>query len=288
MDFTEKSVLPRIESNYSMLTQVEKTVADFFMNNTEKQDFSARAISRLLSVSEASLSRFAKKCGFSGYREFIFEYSQSMTEIPEQITLSAKKVFSAYQNLLNKAYNLMDENQINRIASWIDDANRVFAAGKGSSGLVAREMASRFLRIGIDIRVVDEMDSVKIQPAIMKENDVAVGLSLSGKSKEIHDFLRHAKEKNVRTILITSVNRESCKAYCDEILLVPSLGRLDYGRIISPQFPMLVMTDMLYTSCMAIDAGRHSSIHEQTLVLLGRNDPEDHAGAEGSGPESGS
>ena len=71
MDYYVKSVIPIIESNYENFTALEKNIADFFMKNEEKMDFSAKEIAKHLFVSEASLSRFAKKCGFRGYREFI-------------------------------------------------------------------------------------------------------------------------------------------------------------------------------------------------------------------------
>lgn len=50
------------------------------MKNEEKMDFSAKEIAKHLFVSEASLSRFAKKCGFRGYREFIYQYEESFEE----------------------------------------------------------------------------------------------------------------------------------------------------------------------------------------------------------------
>ena len=46
----------------------------------KKMDFSAKEIAKHLFVSEASLSRFAKKCGFRGYREFIYQYEESFEE----------------------------------------------------------------------------------------------------------------------------------------------------------------------------------------------------------------
>ena len=67
MDYYVKSVIPVIESNYENFTALEKNIADFFMKNEEKMDFSAKEIAKHLFVSEASLSRFAKKCGFRGY-----------------------------------------------------------------------------------------------------------------------------------------------------------------------------------------------------------------------------
>ena len=61
MEHFEKSIIPVIESVYPSFTPLERTVADFFIHNTDESDLSARHVSELLYVSEASLSRFAKK-----------------------------------------------------------------------------------------------------------------------------------------------------------------------------------------------------------------------------------
>ena len=42
MDYYVKSVIPIIESNYENFTALEKNIADFFMKNEEKMDFSAK------------------------------------------------------------------------------------------------------------------------------------------------------------------------------------------------------------------------------------------------------
>ena len=48
-----KSVIPVIESNYNKFTTVEKSIADFFINNQKKADFSAKAVASKLFVSGA-------------------------------------------------------------------------------------------------------------------------------------------------------------------------------------------------------------------------------------------
>lgn len=48
MEYYVKSVLPIIESNYENFTPLEKTIADFFIHNREKADFSAKAIAKRL------------------------------------------------------------------------------------------------------------------------------------------------------------------------------------------------------------------------------------------------
>ena len=63
MEYYVKSLVPIIESNYENFTAVEKSIADYFIQNKEQTDMSAKVVAERLFVSEASLSRFAKKCG---------------------------------------------------------------------------------------------------------------------------------------------------------------------------------------------------------------------------------
>ena len=161
MEYYVKSVVPMIESNYDNFTLVERTIADFFIRNRKRLDFSAKAISELLYVSEASLSRFAKKCGYRGYREFMYQYEETFVEKQESMTGNTRMVLNAYQELLNKTYNLVDETQIARIGRYLNQSNRVFVCGIGSSGLTAEEMEFRFMRIGVDIDSIKDADLMR-------------------------------------------------------------------------------------------------------------------------------
>ena len=110
MSLSKRKIIPLIESYYHTFTPLERTIADFFMHNTEEEDLSSRHISGILYVSEASLSRFAQKCGFHGYREFIYEYKQSLTpETEENVPNFEISEFNTYQELLNKATALLDK-----------------------------------------------------------------------------------------------------------------------------------------------------------------------------------
>ena len=73
-----RRTIHRIMDTYNQMTQVERTVADFFLNNTKPVDLASKNLAKLLYVSEATLSRFAKKCGYKGYREFSYEYEREL------------------------------------------------------------------------------------------------------------------------------------------------------------------------------------------------------------------
>lgn len=267
MEYYVKSVVPIIESKYNQFTTMEKNIADFFIGNQKKVDFSAKAIAERLYVSEASLSRFAKKCGYRGYREFIYQYEETLVEKHEPITGNTRMVLNAYQELLNKAYSLVDELQIARINRYLDQAERVFVCGKGSSGYAAGEMELRFMRIGIDIDSIRDTDFMRMQAVFQDRRNLVFGFSISGGTEEVVYLLKEAHKRGAKTVLFTAKDDDSFAGFCTEVVLLPSLKHLNYGNVISPQFPILVMLDIIY-ACNAEDNLKREKMHGNTLKAL--------------------
>ena len=268
MEYYVKSVIPIIESNYDNFTTVEKNIADFFIHNRKKVDFSAKAVSERLFVSEASLSRFAKKCGYRGYREFLYQYEETFVEKQESMTGNTRMVLNAYQELLNKTYSLVDEAQIARIGRYLSQADRVFVCGKGSSGLAASVMELRFMRIGVDIDSLQDSDLMRMQAVFQDKRSLVFGISISGGKEEVLYLLREAHKRGARTILITANNKEIYDQFCTEVVLIPSLKHLNHGNVISPQFPILVMLDIIYSCYVEQDKDEKEILHDNTLRAL--------------------
>lgn len=268
MEYYVKSVVPIIESNYNNFTMVEKNIADFFIHNHEKMDFSAKTVAAKLFVSEASLSRFAKKCGYRGYREFVYQYEETLVEKKESMTRNTRMVLNAYQELLNKTYSLVDEEQIGRIGKYLNQAERVFVCGKGSSGLAASEMELRFMRIGVDIDSLQDSDRMRMQAVFQDKRCLVFGISISGETESVRYLLREAHKRGAKTVMITAQNKDSYAEYCSEVLLLPSLRHLNHGNVISPQFPILVMLDLIYSYYVEQDKPKKESFHDNTLRAL--------------------
>ena len=268
MEYYVKSVVPIIESNYNNFTMVEKNIADFFIHNHEKMDFSAKTVATKLFVSEASLSRFAKKCGYRGYREFVYQYEETLVEKKESMTGNTRMVLNAYQELLNKTYSLVDEEQIGRIGKYLNQAERVFVCGKGSSGLAASEMELRFMRIGVDIDSLQDSDRMRMQAVFQDKRCLVFGISISGETEGVWYLLREAHKRGAKTVMITAQNKDSYAEYCSEVLLLPSLRHLNHGNVISPQFPILVMLDLIYSYYVEQDKPKKESFHDNTLRAL--------------------
>ena len=231
-------------------------------------DFSAKCISELLYVSEASLSRFAKKCGYRGYREFVYQYEETFVEKKESMTGNTRMVLNAYQELLNKTYNLVDEAQVARIGRYLNQSKRVFVCGRGSSGLTAEEMEFRFMRIGVDIDSIKDADLMRMQAVFQDKESLVFGISISGEKEEVLYLLRKAHRRGAKTVLLTAKNKGIFEEFCDEIVLLPSLRHLNHGNVISPQFPVLVMIDIIYSYFVEQDKFAREILHDNTLRAL--------------------
>lgn len=263
-----KSIVPIVEAKYDSLTNAEKNIADFFLTNRDKIDFSAQNVAKKIFVSEASLSRFAKKCGFHGYREFKYQYEKTFAGKSEVVTGNTKKVLNAYQELLNKTYSFVDEAQIARIVNYLFESERVFVCGKGSSGIAAGEMESRFMRIGVDIDSLQDTDRMRMQSVFLNKRYLVCGLTLSGKTPEVLYLLREAHKRGAKTVLFTANDKDVFADFCDEVVLVASLNYLQQGNVISPQFPHLVMLDIIYSFYINSEKYEKAELYGDTLRAL--------------------
>ena len=272
MDEYAKSIIPIIEANYEKYTETERYIADYFLKQARPERLSAELVSKELSVSVASLSRFAKKCGFGGYREFTYEFRNSYVEKSAVEQQQSRLVLETYQNLLNKIYSLLDEGQIHRIVTELKWARRVFVCGRGSSGLAAEEMATRFRWIGIDMTALRDNENMRMQSVFLNRHDLMIGLSLSGTKSEILYMLDRGFRQGARTMLITGKNRQTYEDFCNEVLLVPSLQHLNHGNLISPQFPLLLMIDILYAAYVNDDRMRIEKIQREVQRTLRGNE----------------
>ena len=245
-----------IDLHFEELTELEQEIARYFLQvDTIVDDLSSQQVTQKLHVSQAALTRFAKKCGFTGYREFVFQYqhqaSKPGTHSHKHSPLT-KRVLRSYSNLREQTQDLIDEEQLERVAQLIDDAERVYFFGTGSSGLIAREMKLRFMRLGVVCEALTDQDGFAWTTSIMDENCLVLGFSLSGTTQSVLDSLLDAKEMGAKTILFTSAPNKNSQAYT-ETVLVASHSQSSYIQRISAQLPMLFFIDLIYAYFLEIN-----------------------------------
>ena len=218
-----------IASHEAELTDMERDIAQYFLSSEARQhSLSSSRVTELLHVSKAALTRFSQKCGFSGYREFVYHFNeetknQKQVQEHDELTLS---VLQRYHHISNVTESLVKDSQLDQVAELIDQADRVYFFGIGSSGLVAREMKLRFMRLGVVCEALTDQDGFAWTTSILDSSCLVIGFSLSGSTNSITDSLLDAKEKGALTgTLARGAGKRQTASF-----VFPLCGRSSPGR----------------------------------------------------------
>lgn len=141
----------------------------------------------------------------------------------------------------------------------IEDADRVYFFGIGSSGLVARDMKLRFMRLGVVCEALTDQDGFAWTTSILDKNCLVIGFSLSGQTQSIIDSLIDAKNMGAKTVLVTGQPQKVQKDFT-EILAVALQSKPEFILRISAQFPMLLMIDLIYAFFLEINREKKEKI----------------------------
>ena len=114
------------------------------------------------------------------------------------------------------ADSLSDE-EIDAFQKEILSAGRIYVMGAGRSGLVAKAYAMRLMHLGFTAYVVGET----ITPA-MRQNDLLVIFSGSGRTKTVADIAETGKRLGGRIALITANPESRIGRIADAIVILES------------------------------------------------------------------
>jgi 6-phospho-3-hexuloisomerase len=100
---------------------------------------------------------------------------------------------------IRKSAALLDKAETSTFFRRMLSANRIYVAGAGRSGIIARAFALRLLHLGFDVYVVGETITPALRPA-----DTLVVFSGSGETHTMATFCNTVKELGGSVCLITA------------------------------------------------------------------------------------
>lgn len=210
--------LERIKHLYGKQSKASQKIADYLLANHQKAIYmTVLQMADACGVSEASVVRFCKNIGYSGFNEMKINLAAESDQGGQVIMGDVDptddegtildKVFSQEILALQATLRAVDRDAFSRAVSRIAFANRIEFFACGNTGAIARDASYRFLRVGIDVRVgIDKMDSL-IHASMLRQGDVAIGISHSGSTKATIQMLEQARKNGAVTICITGMQQ---------------------------------------------------------------------------------
>ena len=223
--------LTRIRQYYTALTMSEQRVADYIFQNSQKVlHHSTAELAVNSKVSEATIIRFCQSIGYKGFKEFKVSLAQDLVIpkqfIPEEINSKdsvqdiANKITHSSLKAIKDTNSIIDFQELEKAAEVICKSKHIVFFGVGLSGLIAQEAHLRLARIGIPAYSYTDPHIQAHTAALLKKSDVAVGISLLGKTADILYSLEMAKEVGATIISLTKYYKNPISDLADINLFV--------------------------------------------------------------------
>lgn len=210
-------------------------------------------------VSEATITRFVRKMGFSSLQLFKLTLTEEMVNskkrtiiskdisCDESIMVTANKLLANNITTLEQTVNNLSEEIIAKSVDMLKKAERIFFIGLGNSGFVADDSAYKFMRIGFNAKGVDNSHLIMLHMALLRENDVVVVISHTGESIEIIKAVQLAKQNGTKLIVVTS-NRDSILTkYADICIFYEARESILETGSITTKLTQIFIIDLIYT-----------------------------------------
>ena len=278
------NVLNSISSLYQSLTKTEKKIADVITQSPNVvTQYSLAQLAERLDVGEATLVRFCRTLGFKGFSDFKLAFSIDLAKTQEgrddtvletQILSSddsqtiAHKLQSAINAVMDETINLLDFHQLEVVVEAIRSANKVFLFGVGSSGVTAEEAKNKLMRIGMQVDASGNNHFMYMQVALLRKNDVAIGISHSGYSQETAHALKIAKDNGATTVALTHSMRSPLTEHADFVLVNGNKQGKLQGDSIGTKISQLFVLDLIYALIVQAEQEKATQTKEKTLNVI--------------------
>ena len=201
-----------IRQRYSAMSPTERRIADCILSDPEKaMNSTVVYIAATAKVSEGSVINFSNMLGFKGFSQLKISLAQNISsyntkdefiksDTPKQIM---RKMINQALISFENTYDSIT-TQLQQAVDLILQANKIVIIGIGHSKIIAVDMAIRLMWIGVNAIAEPDPTLAGITVAQLKENDVLIAISNSGRTREIISTVKIAHDVDAKIICLTS------------------------------------------------------------------------------------
>ena len=261
-----KSIILHIRSNYDQMGRGEKKIADRITSNPHSiLPLTISQFAKEVGCGAATLVRFSKRLGFTGYQELKIAIAQEISTLSndrDQISPDDSCYFMFTKRLrdiqvaLQKTRFVLSPASMDAAAKKIMNAKRIVIFGLGNSAAIAHDAQHKFLRVGLNATACSDNHLQSIIASHLNTDCVAIGISHSGRSVDIVHALNLSRMNGATTICVTNHDTSPITEVSDICLYTKSEETQHSILAMSSRIAQLTIFDAIYTYIVANTSSR--------------------------------
>ena len=282
---SDSNPLLKIKAIFNDFTPVEQKVAEFILENPSKVPaMSIKELAVASKSSDASVMRFCKALGFSGYRSFIVGLTLAIADNEEDAGLYTdirpgdsvksvvRNIFRNERQALTDTENILKTTEVEKAVAILGSSEAVHFFGIGASGLVCLDAVQKFRRIGVSSYAHTDFHDQLTSAALLGSKDACVLFTYSGKTKEIQLILKLLKAQNCKIIAVTKLRKTNLLKGADVYLNVLTREVTMRSGATGSRIAMLSIVDILLSCVLSTEYDKYEKKLLKTYEALHTGD----------------
>ncbi|WP_145150752.1 MurR/RpiR family transcriptional regulator [Pseudomonas oryzihabitans] len=251
------TLLQTIQTRIGELNRAERKVAEVILQNPRQATrYTIAALAQAAQVSEPTVNRFCRSLGVSGYPEMKIQLAQSIAsgavyvsqavEANDEPEAYAEKIFSSTIASLDSARQRLDARTVDRAVDLMIQARQIHFFGLGASAPVALDAQHKFFRFNMAVSAHSDVLMQRMLASIAKTGDLFVIISYTGRTRELVDVAKLARDNGASVLGLTASNTPLAKV-CTHSLDIPLPEDTDIYMPMTSRIIQLTVLDILAT-----------------------------------------
>lgn len=252
-----------LRASLPALRPSERRIAEYVAADpTAAVDLTITELAQRCDTSVASVVRFCRSLGYSGYSDFRLALASSVGR--EQLSLSnfgvsdsdisanddaaavVAKIAYHEARAIEATANGIDLATLDTVADLMVAARRIDIYGVASSAIAAADLQQKLHRIGLVSYAWSDVHLALTSAAVLDQDCVAIGFSHSGLTLEVADSLAAARGRGASTVLVTNFPGSPIAAEAEHVLTTSATETRYRPGAMSGRITQLAVIDFLF------------------------------------------
>lgn len=271
----KRNILATTQFLLSSFSSAERKAADYVLGNPQEVSaMSLQEFSKKCGCGQATIMRFCRTIGVSGYsemKELLADQLSEYTDTREPISIKpdismaeiVENIFEINIMTLRRTLDIAAVKDYEAACDAIIRAKRIVFLSLGDAILPCEFANRRFRRIGLTSYVDSDPDMQLINVCNLSKNDVAIAVSHTGSSRHVVEGIKLAKQFGATTICITQMGKSELTKYSDIKLYNVTTDTTAGKEIIARRIAEQAILEAL---CMGVVSRMRKTAEEKMLI----------------------